>query len=271
MTLHPFEHEQRIEFHSSSHTYQFETVSRVWEQVPLSVTTLVRDSFHIFDVDKVVDRYFDGWHKNPNSKYYSVITECLGAGKDIEDAKKKIKMSWIENGNRAAQKGNRVHAAFEACMLNPEEYPCARLTDWIQKMKLQQGVQLTPISAELKVFLEKPDGHCAVAGCIDALFVDQNNDHWLVDWKTSKGILQESSETVYKFGTGACKSIPDTKFYRYSLQLALYTSLLKSCANIEIDTRRLIVVATDEMPLYEVIPDTLKVDLIAKNLINSLL
>jgi hypothetical protein len=81
-----------------------------------------------------------------------------------------------------------------------------------------------------------------VAGMIDALFFDPRTDeHILLDWKRTKRFSPDEPAFGDRKGTAEFASVPDTKFYKYSLQLAVYAKLLKSCAGIDVGTNRVLV------------------------------
>lgn len=88
-----------------------------------------------------------------------------------------------------------------------------------------QAAGLRPLRTELTVAY-RIDGLVVSAGQIDALFVDGNGLHYLVDFKRSRKPLDPDTPTFGRTGSGPVGHVPDTAFHRYSLQASLYAVML---------------------------------------------
>jgi len=86
---------------------------------------------------------------------------------------------------------------------------------------------------------------------IDALFVDDDGDYYLLDWKRSKYFGRDELPYQSRSGYGPASTLPDTKFARYALQLAIYRQMLKQTAGIDVEGRRYLVRFPSDAP-----PDT---------------
>ena len=81
-----------------------------------------------------------------------------------------------------------------------------------------------------------------MAGSADLLATDKNGDYVLFDWKRSKHALTPD-QTPFKNskGLGLCAHVPDTHFYKYSLQLACYNVMLRRTQGVDCGDRMFIV------------------------------
>ena len=266
-------HENSVRFDADSHTYHVrpssDAVGDGWRRADRSVTALVAGSFERFDAEAVLSEHFGRWRRSKSSKYYELINGVLEGGGSEADARAAILGEWECNRARAASGGTATHELFEKRLRDPEHSPCAAIDSWLESTAATQSAELRPIAVEVPVFHEPSRaGGAIVAGCIDALFEDQHGVRppplprtarrlhaaaldcalpglcWLVDWKTSKNVCP--NERAYRNGHGAASSLPDTSFHRYSLQLALYAALLRSCAGIDVGERRLIAHVRDD-------------------------
>ena len=83
---HPFAWDDRIYLDEATHTYYvdgatgYESVSSLWGRY-----------FKKFDADACVDKYFDGWASNAESKYHCLIKyiECVESG-GVDEQKQAI-------------------------------------------------------------------------------------------------------------------------------------------------------------------------------------
>ena len=256
----------RIRFEPVAHIYSVFNCGE-WQQVKHSVSGLVAACFERFDPQKVIEENFNRWRYNPASKYFHVISRIMESGASEETAKLSIAQSWVEKGDEAARTGTDRHAVYEAHVLGLDT--CPQLENWIASFEDEHNIALKPATAELAVFYEPGATVCQAAGCIDALFVDQFGEYWCVDWKTSKGVCPDA--VSYRNGIGFASDIGDSKFNRYSLQLALYARLLKSCTNIDVGNRRIIGVAESEFSdMRTLFAETSTSDRIASDILDSL-
>ena len=97
-----------IEFFKESHQYKI-TRGEKSEFSPVSVTSFCKRYFTQFNPRSVVERHFDKWKVNPNSKYYAVIHAALQSGSSEEEVKQMIMDMWVGIGNKASEEGTDMH------------------------------------------------------------------------------------------------------------------------------------------------------------------
>ena len=86
------------------------------------------------------------------------------------------------------------------------------------------------------------EGQLCLGGAVDALFTNRAGEYVLVDWKrTAKEFGPDEDTRFANPGTGPVRELLDSKYNRYSLQLAVYSGMLKSCMGIDVGDRRYLV------------------------------
>jgi len=233
----PLVFDQRIAFFVKGHKY---VVSGKAAQT--SVTSLVSKSFAGFDPDRVIGENFVKWKENASSKYHDQIA----ASHDDEAAKRQIKREWNRSGLVARTLGTKLHKVVED-ELNGEGVDDAYAADVAAEQQAFRAWRVTwcaerglaPYRTELCIFSLDATGLPAVAGCIDALFVDEEGKLWLVDWKRAKP-FDRNDPHYGRFGRGPCERVKDTSFHKYTLQLAIYARMLKRLG-IDVADRRYLV------------------------------
>jgi len=244
--LHPIpEIDDGTQFNEEAHTY---TVNG--HLAATSVTKLIGERFSKFDADAVITKNLSAWRArgSKSAAIQSVLDEC----DDDAEARQRIKDAW----NGAAEDGRDFHKCAEL-LLNEEPVPAelhsafGRNYEHLRRFLRHYCEHLEPFRTELVVFGERnasaapsnrPIPPVPVAGMIDALFVyPESGEHLLLDWKRTKRFASDEVAYQNRKGTGEFANVPDTKFHKYSLQLATYAKLLKACAGIDVGTRRVLI------------------------------
>lgn len=233
--VHPLPHDNEVVLVPDSHTYHrgpLETAAR-------SVTTVVESNFEEFDATRTVTALYSMWKGSAKSKYYDTIQTTLNDGGDDEAAKSAIQRLWADKGREAREAGTRAHEALE---LAANGLPCADLPEVRLFKKWWEGRGLQFFRTELITFVENKKGNLLLAGSVDALATDEQGRHVLLDWKRSEKRLT-IDEPAYKGkkGKGILNHIPDTSYWKYSLQLSIYNVMLKRTQGINCDDRMFIV------------------------------
>ncbi len=85
------------------------------------------------------------------------------------------------------------------------------------------------IASEIKIFSLK----YKIAGTIDLILRDKNNNKiYTLDWKTSQKEIEKND--IWQMAKYPFKTIPNNKFYQYSLQIWVYNLILKEEYGIEV-------------------------------------
>jgi hypothetical protein len=209
------------------------------ERAPLSVTTVVKSQFPKFDADRCFDEFFMGWKYNASHKYYSVIQKVMQKGGNDAEAQRAIQAQWREEGRVTSDAGTKLHNAIE---LHANGMDTPESEDLVTWKRWWDASGLEAVRSELVTFVETPDGALALAGCADMLATDKSGRHVLLDWKRSKKNLT-SEETAFRDAKGLemCTDVPDTDYYKYSLQLSLYNRMLVRTQGVDCGDRMFVV------------------------------
>ena len=254
-----------IVFDEAAHTY-----TRNGHTAPRSVTELISDHFPKFEPEVVVADCFAGWKRKPHSKYYEVIK----AHANDEAAKQSILEMWETNRKEAARLGTATHkvvelllggAPLETCG-NPEvEKEVDAFRKWYAE-KQEQGWSLE--CTELVVGWMDGEDRLCLGGSIDAIFVNGEGEHVLVDWKRTKDPFGPDEHAPFaKLGSGPASELRDTKFNKYAVQTAVYAQMLKRQDDIDVGDRRYLVRLTKEDGAQEICAAGAVFDQVAEGLL----
>lgn len=207
-TTHPLYPDITLTFDSINHTY----IDNRNKQYT-SITTYIADHFEKFDADLIA-------------------TRCA-IKRNV--SKESLLLEWKEKGDKAAHQGTLVHDClynkFNNIAIDFSSNPI------IRPYEKQINLIYETISKQLDiVFIEKIvfDPVQLLAGTCDSVFLTKNKDKYVViDWKTSKTI--DKHNNFKKFGYGIYKKLPDCNYVHYSIQLNLYSKLLKEQGYLELD------------------------------------
>lgn len=188
-----------ISLDAATHTYTIDGDSTY-----TSVTTKVSCWFKSFNPDKCIRgmRARPNW---PQSKYVFMTDD-------------EIKSAWTLEGDKAAALGTAMHESIEDYFKFGK--PMGTLPEHLQFMQFIKDSNLTVHESEWRL-CNKP---LKIVGTID--FASKNKDGTinLYDWKRTNKMLKS-----YGFSTeDAFMHIPDSKYWRYTMQLNLYKWLAES-------------------------------------------
>ena len=229
--MHPLSHDGEVVLVPDSHEYWRGPM----EKAARSVTTVVESNFEEFDAIKTVTALYSNWKASAKSKYYKTIQATLNDGGDDEAAKAAIQRMWTDKGREAREAGTRAHEAME---LIGNGLPCADSPEVRLFCKWFEGRGLQFYRTELITFVENKKGNLLLAGSVDLIATDDQGRHVLIDYKRSEKRLT-IDEPAYKGkkGKGLLNHVPDTAFWRYSLQLSVYNRMLHRTQGIDCGDR----------------------------------
>ncbi len=184
----------RVCFDHSNHTYTLDGKKKL-----TSVTSLISKFKNKFDSDYHAERI------------------ALREGKTKEE----ILTQWKEKADLSCLIGTRIHSVIENYILTgnimlsglheKEQVAEQFINDFFESKRL------------IPVFVEHIVYNDVIAGQIDLICKDSDNNHYIVDFKTN------SSIDKYSYGkklNGVLCSYNDSSYYHYSLQLSIYRELL---------------------------------------------
>lgn len=206
--------DDRIEFDEEPHLYYIDGSTDGY----ISVTTLIHDYFEKFDADKVIEKMM----KSPNwtrSQYYGISPP-------------EIKSQWEEHGDECSRLGTITHNDIEKFYNGVTVQNNTLEFEYFLKF-YERNPELRPYRTEWTVF----DERLKLAGSIDMLFIDDNGDYHIYDWKRSKSIKKHNK---YQKGLYPLSHLDDCNFNHYSLQLNIYRKLLKLNYGIDVKSMCLI-------------------------------
>jgi hypothetical protein len=215
-----------LQFDEETHTYSVDGV------VYTSVSQLIGEQFVKFDADKIIDKMMKS-KKWPNSKYHGM-------------SKEEIQTEWREKSKEASTAGSKLHEHIDM-YLNDQmvDDDSVEYQHFLQFRNDHPELQFA--ASEMMVY----DTETRMAGTLDALFLDESTDSFvIVDWKRCKPL---EVDKIWDYSTNPdLKHVPDTKLSRYSLQLNLYKYLLqKTESDMIVESLRLVRLHPDE-PIYEI-------------------
>lgn len=222
--------DEHITFDEGPHIYTIDGDSGF-----TSVTTWVHSHFPHFDADKVIDKMFSsGKINDPQYKYFGMTKED-------------IKKQW--SGGDAAQKGTDLHYDIECFYNNINVKNDSEEYKYFIEFKNDYS-NLTPYRTEWLVYYEE----LRLAGSIDMVFKDENNDFWIYDWKRTGELSPESFNDKRSINS-LIHNIPDCKYWHYTLQLNIYRTILEEKYGLKIKGMCLVRLHPDNAyKTYERIP-----------------
>ena len=203
-----------------------------------SVTTWVHSHFEHFDPVPIIKNILKGkkWGTDPEYKYYKKTAE-------------EIKKMWAKNGLEASTAGTLTHYNIE-CYYNdvPQQDDSIEYKYFLQFAK--DHPHLKPYRTEWCVFYED----LKLSGSIDMVFYNTETEKYCIyDWKRVKEIKMDNAYQRKYAKTECINSLPDTNYWHYTLQLNIYSRILKEKYNIE-TTELCLVVLHPDSDTYEKVP-----------------
>lgn len=249
-TVNSHPRDSNIEFFPQQHKYKITRDGRS-EFAPVSVTSFCKPYFTQFDAKRTVERYFDSWRSNPNSKYFAVIKAAAQAGSTEAEIKASIMAKWAETGARASEEGTYMHARAEAfCNGEPacdDDREMQMLKEWAYEF--QPEMLWRPYRTEWALWWDEPrlDGAVLVAGTLDLLMRSEiTGEFALVDFKrcdpTSKcaggplNLLGPCGDPRYHRGYAKAPlgELEDDKFGAYTMQLNVLSKILRERYGVDV-------------------------------------
>ena len=214
---------KKIENHNKKYNLQFDEESHrytIENGIELKSVTTKLKQFFPFDLEAISKK----------------VAEMRGISQD------ELKAQW----KKAADDGTEIHLLAEKYCLGQ------KLTqEELNKIKhavsfFKQNPQLEIVDCEVKIFSKK----YKIAGTADLLVKNkENNKLYILDYKTcSKDI---NKDEIFQMAVGVLKDYPNNKYYNYSMQVSVYSYILKEEYGIDVYDSMLIHLKQDDT--YEII------------------
>lgn len=220
----PHPRDSRIKFQAEGHVYTIDG-GRGYT----SVTTWGGSHFPKFNADEAIERMMNGknWTK---SKYYGMTPAA-------------IKQQWDTNGAIASTMGTKLHDDIERTIDGQEIDNSSKEYSYFLKYHKEKLTENKPFRTEWTIF----DEEHKLAGSIDYAAIRPDGKIDLYDWKRAREI-KTSGFGRYAL-TPCIQHLPDANFWKYSLQLNIYRSILERCYGLEINSMTIVCLYPDN-PSY---------------------
>ena len=182
--------------------------------------------FEAFDPVGCTDAWYDKWKRDPNSKYHALIHRVLERGGTDEEAALAIRARWHDVGSEASRLGTAIHLYAELRANRVSVDVPNELLKEVQQLNsflrssFVRDAGLQPYRTELAVAF-RVEGRAVTAGQIDALYRGAAGEYTVIDYKrvAAHHALQPWA-TAFRdaYGKPPVDLLPDTPFWRYSLQ-----------------------------------------------------
>tara|TARA_Y100000389_G_scaffold201567_2_gene244574 strand:- start:9840 stop:10691 length:852 start_codon:yes stop_codon:yes gene_type:complete len=182
-----------------------------------SVTSIIAKQFAKFEADKVISKMMESVKWNPSNKYYGKTPT-------------QIKKQWNDNGKLSRDAGNLVHEQIEIYLNAESDEIELELADdtFCRFQEWDESRGWTPYRTEWRIF----DEESKIAGTVDAVFINENGQYVIVDWKRCGNI--DMTNRFEKSTNPSLDHLPNCKLVKYSLQLNLYKYILEKNYGISI-------------------------------------
>ena len=214
--------DDRIKFMEKGHKYWIDDI----DTNLVSCTTFIKKFFNEFDTDTIINNIINSdKYNDPTYKYFGMKED-------------QIKKLWNDNSEKAMGNGTNLHADIE---------------------RFYNDFDIKNDSLEYKQFLNFYEDHkkmkiyrtewlifsdiLKITGAIDAVFIDDNGELTICDWKRSKEIKYKNfnnKTALYPFD-----HLQDCNYSQYSLQLNLYRIIIETYYGFKVKEMFLIVMHPD--------------------------
>jgi len=188
----------------------------------LSSTTFLGTFFPKFDAEKIIGYIMRSkkYSSDPEYKYYRKSEDEILAG-------------WNALGNRASALGSRFHAHAEFhCNNLPVEDNSPEFSQYLNFRN--DHPHLVPFRTEMLILEET----YRIVGSVDAVFQDtRSKKFFIIDWKRSKKVSSKGGDKGY-FPLSHLRS---NNLRKYSIQLSLYSYILKNVYGLDMSDAMLVV------------------------------
>ena len=209
-----------IKFDEKPHIYYVNGLA-----IDSSVTTFIHKKFPKFNADKVADMMVKKHFDNDKSMYYKMTADD-------------IKKSWRESGISASTAGTGLHSAIEYYYNEIEDQIKPEYKNCIEWTYFQNFLKDYPTLKAYRTEWEIFDTELNLAGSVDMVFKDENDEYWIYDWKRSKEIKTQND---FENGFAPFEHLPNANYWHYALQLNVYKRILETKYNTPIKGMCLIV------------------------------
>jgi len=237
--------DDRIVFDEAKHAYHVDG-----QRIPKSVTAFVKQvSGDNFNGPLIIDRNLASWRAKKTSKYFATVE-----GKTDEEAKTAILAEWNDTGRL----GTALHMRMEGLLNGVPDAPdgetdaeFATAKDYVAKL-----TGLTPLRTELSLFYVRADCTIPCAGQADALFVDNENEMVLIDWKrTDKDLTADAVPFKGKKCNAPLAEYFANEHTKYSLQQSMYAVMIEQRLGIPVPPeKRFLLKVTPGEAACELVP-----------------
>jgi len=209
---HPHPRDARIRFYEETHTYTlYDEQGHPIPWKPISVTTLIHQFFSPFDPDVIIGRMMQS-RRWPQSIYYGMTPE-------------EIKAKWQQGNQLGTLLHNTAEYFYNGSVTSPAQVDPQIRKEFVFFLQFVVDFQKRnpgwrPYRTEQFVF----DEEYRVAGAIDMMFINEEGQIWIVDWKRSRQIRFNNP---YQSGSAPLAHLEDCNFNTYCLQLNLYRWILQ--------------------------------------------
>ena len=187
-----------LHFETGSHTYTVNNESYA------SVTTVVNSCFSTFVADEVLA-------KMKNKSKYPGMSNA------------EIKAKWAADAKIAQDIGTQMHLTIERYYKNEALEEEMHTPEILNFMKFAATTVLIPHEIEWRVY----NSDVKLAGTLDFSALNSDGTIDLYDWKCCKDL---GLNNTYKY-SHVIPHLPDTKYWKYTIQLNLYKFLVESKYN----------------------------------------
>lgn len=188
---------------------------------PATHTYLDADNNQYLSVTRLINLYspqfdFDNKSKQYASKY----------GMDVEEVRKQ----WKDKNKQSTDFGSLIHEQIEHKLKHKKHKKSSDFESVVARV-----CELVEESFEGEYLLEHPvwDKSFKVAGTSD-LIIDNINSFSVVDFKTNKQI-KYTNDYSEKFLLKPVEHLPNSEYFKYSLQLSLYALLYSKLTDKSVD------------------------------------
>ncbi len=196
-----------------------------------SVTGIIAQMFPKFDPDTVIRKMMQG-KKWRASKYYGMSPE-------------EIKSGWLLHGKVASDQGTNMHEKLEIYLNDKESFLKVSANATFlesQEFKMFQQFEcdfpnLQPYRTEMMIYTEE----AKIAGSIDLLYEDITSPGTFVMYDFKRALKIEKSNYFEKGIHPLVSDLPSCNFYKYSLQLSIYSYILENFYDMKISEMYLLV------------------------------
>ncbi len=206
---------EHISFDEKSHTYFIDK-----RKVNCSVTEFVHSFFPKFNSDEIIDKWYNIWQGNENSKYFGY-------------SKEDILQEWDDIRDEASQKGTLLHNSIDEYSISKQLPSLNSIPEFKYYLEFESDYdEFECVSSEWAIFDEELD----IAGTIDRISKCSEGKYHLFDWKRSKEIKENSQDEAHF----PINYIPNANYWKYALQLNMYSYILEKNYDIVIDSMSLV-------------------------------